>query len=146
MTESEHPSMPRSARPSPSVGILFAALAAATVAWSPAEAGSETSGPAASQTDPITETRSQPNETSMTTANHPYVGLWVTADGHVRQELKADGRYDEARGTRKSAYQGRYEVRGNHIEYWDDTGFTADGLFVSPDELHHGGMIFHREK
>lgn len=42
--------------------------------------------------------------------------------------------------------QGRYEVRGNHIDYWDDTGFTADGTFVSQDELHHGGMIFSREK
>ncbi len=22
------------------------------------------------------------------------VGMWVTADGHIRQELRADGRYD----------------------------------------------------
>lgn len=36
---------------------------------------------------------------------HPYVGMWVTADGHIRQELLANGRYDEARGTRQSAYQ-----------------------------------------
>lgn len=77
---------------------------------------------------------------------HPYVGMWVTADGHIRQELLANGRYDEARGSRKSAYQGRYEVRGTHIDYWDDTGFTADGTFVNNDELHHGGMIFYREK
>ena len=76
----------------------------------------------------------------------PYLGMWVTADGHVRQELLPDGRYDEARGKRKSAYQGRYEIRGARIEYWDDTGFTADGEFVSQDELHHGGMIFYREK
>jgi hypothetical protein len=77
---------------------------------------------------------------------HPYVGMWVTLDGHIRQELLSNGRYDEARGSRKSAYQGRYEVRGNSIYYWDDTGFTADGTFVNPDELHHGGMIFRREK
>ncbi len=38
--------------------------------------------------------------------NHPYVGMWVTGDGHVRQELLPNGRYDEARGNRKSAYQG----------------------------------------
>ena len=79
-------------------------------------------------------------------SQHPYIGMWVTTDGHIRQELLANGRYDEARGSRKSAYQGRYEVRGNHIDYWDDTGFTADGTFVSQDELHHGGMIFKREK
>jgi ketosteroid isomerase-like protein len=77
---------------------------------------------------------------------HPYVGMWVTADGRIRQELLPNGRYDEARGSRKSAYQGRYEVKGNYIDYWDDTGFTADGTFVSEDELHHGGMIFRREK
>lgn len=78
-------------------------------------------------------------------ADHPYVGMWVTADGQIRQELLPDGRYDEARGQRESAFTGRYEVRGNHIDYWDDSGFTADGTFVTDDELHHGGMIFHRQ-
>ena len=78
-------------------------------------------------------------------ASHPYVGMWVTKDGHIRQELLPNGRYDEARGTRKSAYQGRYEIRGNKIDYWDDTGFTADGEFID-GVLHHGGMLFYREK
>jgi hypothetical protein len=77
---------------------------------------------------------------------HPYLGMWVTADGQIRQELLPTNRYDEARGRRQSAYQGRYEVKGNEIFYWDDTGFTADGVFVTDDELHHGGMIFFREK
>jgi hypothetical protein len=85
----------------------------------------------------------QTQEAPMT---HPYIGMWITGDGQIRQELLANGRYDEARGTRASAYQGRYEVRGTHIDYWDDTGFTADGTFVSDDELHHGGMIFYRGK
>jgi hypothetical protein len=76
--------------------------------------------------------------------NHPYLGMWITGDGHVRQELLPNGRYDEARGTRKSAYQGRYQVTGDHIEYWDDTGFSADGDFVG-DVLHHGGMVFYRD-
>ncbi|MCA2219463.1 Atu4866 domain-containing protein [Jidongwangia harbinensis] len=75
---------------------------------------------------------------------HPYVGMWVTADQHIRQELRADGRYDEARGQRASAYTGRYEVTGDHIEYWDDAGFTADGRFDG-DVLHHGGYLFYRE-
>lgn len=75
-----------------------------------------------------------------------YVGMWVTGDGRIRQELLPNGRYDEARGTRQSAYQGRYEVSGEHIDYWDDTGFTADGTFVDEDTLHHGGMIFYRQK
>ncbi len=80
--------------------------------------------------------------TDMTT--HPYLGMWVTKDGHIRQELLPNGRYDEARGSRMSAYQGRYEVRGNKVDYWDDTGFTADGVFID-DVLHHGGMLFYRD-
>ncbi|WID97200.1 Atu4866 domain-containing protein [Bosea vestrisii] len=76
--------------------------------------------------------------------SHPYVGLWVTADGHVRHNLLPNDRYDEARGNRESAYRGRYKVTGSYIEYWDDTGFTADGTFVDADTLHHGGMILRR--
>lgn len=76
--------------------------------------------------------------------DHPYVGMWVTADGAIRHELLPNGRYDEARGNRQSAYQGRYEVNGDHIDYWDDTGFTADGTFVDRDTLHHGGMVLYR--
>jgi hypothetical protein len=77
--------------------------------------------------------------------SHPYVGMWITADGYVRHNLLRDGRYDEARGNRESAYQGRYEIRGNHIDYWDDTGSTADGTFID-GVLHHGGMILYREE
>jgi ketosteroid isomerase-like protein len=100
--------------------------------------------PAPSATAEGSTTQSQ-RGTAMS-QQHSYVGMWVTVDGRIRQELLPNGRYDEARGSRKSAYQGRYEVRGNHIDYWDDTGFTADGTFVTDDELHHGGMIFRREK
>ncbi|MBE9607256.1 Atu4866 domain-containing protein [Acetobacteraceae bacterium H6797] len=74
---------------------------------------------------------------------NPWIGLWVTQDGHVRHELLPNGRYVEARGNREGAYRGRYEVTGNHIEYWDDTGFTADGDFID-GVLHHGGMILYR--
>ncbi|TDD46123.1 hypothetical protein E1286_21760 [Nonomuraea terrae] len=88
----------------------------------------------------------EPSMTPTSQTAHPYVGMWVTADGHIRQELTSDGRYDEARGTRKSAYTGRYTVTGNKIDYVDDTGFTADGVFVDADTLHHGGMIFYRER
>ena len=76
---------------------------------------------------------------------HPYIGMWVTPDDRVRHELLPNGRYIEARGQRERAYEGRYEVTGTHIEYWDDTGFTADGNFVEPDVLHHAGMILHRK-
>lgn len=76
--------------------------------------------------------------------SHPYVGMWVTADGNVRHNLLPNDRYDEARGNRESAYRGRYKVTGTYIEYWDDTGFTADGTFVDANTLHHGGMVLRR--
>ena len=84
-------------------------------------------------------------QTDQQNAGHPYAGMWVTRDGHIRHELLPKGRYDEARGTRRSAYQGRYELRGNEILYWDDTGFTAAGVFVDQNQLDHGGMTFFRE-
>ncbi|RJL03435.1 hypothetical protein D3P06_10135 [Paracoccus aestuarii] len=86
------------------------------------------------------------NDHKSSRADHDqrYVGMWVTADGHIRHNLLPDGRYDEAKGNRESAYQGRYEVRDRHIDYWDDTGFTADGEFLD-DVLHHAGMILYRK-
>jgi hypothetical protein len=75
--------------------------------------------------------------------DHRYIGLWVTADNHVRQRLLPNGRYVEARGNIERAYTGRYEVSGDYIEYWDDTGFTADGNFRH-DILYHGGMVMRR--
>lgn len=76
---------------------------------------------------------------------HPYAGMWVTRDGYIRHELLPEGRYDEARGKVESAYQGRYRVSGDHIEYWDDTGFTADGEFRD-GVLYHAGMVLYRER
>lgn len=75
-----------------------------------------------------------------------YIGMWVTEDGHIRQELLPEGRYDEARGNKKSAYTDRYEIKGTHIHYWDDSGFEADGDFEGNDVLHHAGMKFLRER
>ncbi|MFE5922221.1 Atu4866 domain-containing protein [Streptomyces sp. NPDC056468] len=75
---------------------------------------------------------------------HPYVGMWVTADGFIRQELRPDGRYDEARGNRRSAYTGSYTVIGNHIDYVDDTGFTATGD-VRDGVLFHEHLVLYRE-
>lgn len=104
-----------------------------------------TCGPAVKAMDmaePSSSSAQQIKEKQM--AEHPYLGTWVTDDSHVRHELLPNGRYEEARGNRQSAYQGRYEVTGKHIEYWDDTGFTADGDFVDENTLHHGGMILRR--
>lgn len=74
---------------------------------------------------------------------HPYAGMWHTADARIRHELLPEGRYVEARGNRESAYTGRYVVTGDHIDYVDDTGFTADGDFVD-GVLYHAGMVLRR--
>ena len=77
-------------------------------------------------------------------ARHPHLGMWVSADGQIRHELLPDGRYDEQRGTRRSAYRGRYWVKGDRIAYLDDTGFAADGHFRD-GRFFHGGHVFLRE-
>ena len=77
--------------------------------------------------------------------NHEFMGMCVTKDGYIRQELLPNGRYDEARGNKKSAYTGRYTINGLHIDYVDDTGFTADGEFRN-GILYHGGYVFYKEK
>ena len=80
------------------------------------------------------------------TRNDPnfYVGMWVTADRHIRHELLPCGGYDEARGSKQSAYRGSYKLSGDHIDYRDDTGFTADGEFRG-GVLHHAGIVLYRE-
>ena len=80
---------------------------------------------------------------SQSAAECSVIGLWVTSDGHIRHELMPNGRYVEARGTRESAYTGRYWLDGQHIDYLDDTGFTADCNFHD-DVLHHAGMVLFR--
>jgi hypothetical protein len=85
------------------------------------------------------------NETEMEVgmSAQPYSGLWVTADGYIRHELLPNGRYVEARGDREKAYEGQYRLAGDHIEYRDDTGFTADGDFKD-GILYHAGMVLYR--
>ena len=78
------------------------------------------------------------------TDQNKYVGMWVTADGYIRHELLRGGRYDEARGSRPSAYQGSYTLSGDHIDYVDGTGFSADGEFRD-GVLYHAGMVLRRE-
>ena len=92
---------------------------------------------------PIIKTTTAKNIKVMET-NEQFTGMWVTKDGYIRQELLPNGRYDEARGNKKSAYTGSYIITGSRINYKDDTGFTADGEFKD-GILHHGGYIFYRE-
>ncbi|MFB7500767.1 Atu4866 domain-containing protein [Streptomyces sp. NPDC056161] len=70
----------------------------------------------------------------------PRVGVWIDRNDFLHQELTADGRYDETRGGRPHAYQGRYWIDGDRIDYLDDLGFWAYGAFQG-DELHHAGYV-----
>ncbi|WP_411760629.1 Atu4866 domain-containing protein [Streptomyces tunisiensis] len=53
----------------------------------------------------------------------------VTRTGFLHQELTADGRYDETRGGRTHAYQGRFWVDGDRVDDLDDLVFRAYGGF-----------------
>lgn len=55
---------------------------------------------------------------------------------HAAQSVEAD---------RCRAYPGNHTtMTGNHIDYVDDTGFTADGEFVDR-LLYHAVMALYRE-
>ncbi|TCB93372.1 amidohydrolase [Micromonospora zingiberis] len=73
------------------------------------------------------------------------VGVWVDTEDFLHQELTADGRYDETRGGRRHAFQGRYWIDGDRIDYLDDLGFWAFGRFDG-DTLHHAGYTMHRRQ
>lgn len=70
----------------------------------------------------------------------PRLGVWIDRQDFLHQELTADGRYDETRGGRPHAYQGRFWIDGDRIDYLDDLGFWAYGEFKG-DELHHAGYV-----
>jgi hypothetical protein len=72
------------------------------------------------------------------------VGAWVDTTGFLVQELTEDGRYDETRGGRPHAFQGRYWIDGDRIDYLDDLGFYAFGQFDG-DQLHHAGYTMTTE-
>ncbi|WP_227803988.1 Atu4866 domain-containing protein [Marinomonas profundi] len=44
----------------------------------------------------------------------------------------------------KSAYEGRYRITGDDIEYWNDTDFTSNGTFID-GVLCHAGMMLYRQ-
>ncbi len=71
---------------------------------------------------------------------HPRVGVWIDETDFLHQELQADGRYDETRGGRPHAYQGRFWIDGDRIDYLDDLGFWAYGEWKD-NVLYHAHYI-----
>lgn len=121
--------------------VLVATLILCLAACALPESGPSRPAPSPTPRSSETEARTFPSSTT----SHPYVGMWTTEDGAIRQRLDPTGRYDEARGTTESAYTGSYTVNAAEIFYLDDTGFTAEGVFINQDELHHGGYVFYRQ-
>lgn len=76
-------------------------------------------------------------------AGEERLGIWIDTSDFLHQELTADGRYDETRGGRPHAFQGRFWIDGDRIDYLDDLGFWAFGEFRE-DELHHAGYAMRR--
>ncbi|WP_342236454.1 Atu4866 domain-containing protein [Inquilinus sp. OTU3971] len=110
------------------------ALAALAVLAAPAAEAQSPTTPAQA----IDMTRTDLSETDL-------VGMWVTENGHIRLELLPGGRYDEARGAKRSAYTGRWEIRGpGQLFFADDSGFTATGT-VADGTLEVGGDRFRRD-
>lgn len=64
---------------------------------------------------------------------HPYACMRVTVDGHTRHDLLPNGRYDEARRRKQSAYQGSYTITGNHIDYVDVSTTPAAMILYRED-------------
>ena len=67
-------------------------------------------------------------------------GTWIDQNDWLHQQLRADGRYDETRGGRRHAYEGRYWLDRDRIDYLDDSGFYAFGEFIG-DRLHHVDFV-----
>jgi hypothetical protein len=55
---------------------------------------------------------------------HPYVVMWVTGDGHIRQALLPSGRDDEARGKRQSTAA---SSKANPL-FAAPTGYATSGI------------------
>lgn len=71
-----------------------------------------------------------------------YVGVWKSAGGLIRQELRPDGTYLKQKGRRPTA-TGRYAVEDARISYESNDGRAYAGEFAE-GRLHQAGMIFYK--
>ncbi|MEU6716361.1 Atu4866 domain-containing protein [Nonomuraea sp. NPDC046802] len=52
--------------------------------------------------------------------------MWVDTEDFLHQELTSDGRYDETRGGRPHALQGRYRVDGSPARFASGTASSSE--------------------
>jgi hypothetical protein len=81
----------------------------------------------------------------MTEEAQSYLGVWITADGLIRVELKSDCHFDELRGDNQHAYHGTYRIDGTTIHFHDpSTGYKATGD-LRDGVMHVAGCEFRRK-
>ena len=57
-------------------------------------------------------------------------GVWTTADGQIRLELRPDGRFDESHDGQPAVFTGRYVLDGEHLHLFEESGGVAFGRLV----------------
>jgi hypothetical protein len=77
---------------------------------------------------------------AMTDATSDVVGLWLSADGRMRVDLKADGTFDEARAGSARTFHGLWRNDGSRVHFRDPTtGYEATGE-LRDGVLHADGV------
>lgn len=72
-------------------------------------------------------------------------GFWVTADGRMRVQLRADGRFDEVRAGSARTFHGTWRLDGARIHFRDPaTGYEATGE-LRDGVLYADGCEFRRQ-
>jgi hypothetical protein len=81
---------------------------------------------------------------AMTDAASDVAGLWLSSDGRMRVDLKADGTFDEARAGSTRTFHGVWRSDGLRVHFRDPaTGYEAIGELRN-GVLHADGVEFRR--
>jgi hypothetical protein len=76
----------------------------------------------------------------MSLAARDIVGVWLSTDGAMRVEMKADGTFDEARRGSARIFHGVWRCDGSHVHFRDPTtGYEATGE-LRDGALHADGV------
>ena len=77
----------------------------------------------------------------------PVAGVWISPDGHISLELRADGRFIETRDDFADVFTGVYVLVGETLKLFEDHGAVVSGT-LSNGRLSLGTVqrpAFHTE-
>ena len=81
---------------------------------------------------------------AMTGAASDVVGVWLSTDGRMRVDLKADGTFDEARAGSARTFHGVWRSDGLRVHFRNPaTGYEASGE-LRDGVLHADGVEFRK--